>query len=105
LNSSAFSDDINWAFDLLAGVQGPGTSKPLVLGLWRDLFPDTVALYFKSRLWVLLLMLGDGVGHHLPILPRSVDFVDLGASCLWLLDGRSYLLYAEPCIARPVILF
>jgi hypothetical protein len=72
LNSSAFSDDINWAFDLLAGVQGPGTSKPLVLGLWRDLFPDTVALYFKSRLWVLLLMLGDGVGHHLPILPRSV---------------------------------
>jgi hypothetical protein len=33
MNSSASTDDINWVFDLLAGVQGPGTSKSFALGL------------------------------------------------------------------------
>ncbi|KAJ6875130.1 hypothetical protein NC652_034757 [Populus alba x Populus x berolinensis] len=36
--SSASMVDIKWVFDHLAGVQGPGTSKSLVLGFWRDLF-------------------------------------------------------------------
>lgn len=72
LTSSAFSDDFNWVFGILAGVQGPGTSKHLALGHRCDLFPDNVALHFELHLWVFLLLFGDGVGHHLPLLANSV---------------------------------
>jgi hypothetical protein len=70
--SSASTDDINWVFDLLAGVQGPGTSKSFALGLWSDLFPGTVDSNFELHLWVFLMMQGDGFGHHLPLLLSSV---------------------------------
>ena len=33
--SSATTDAISWVFDLFTGVQGPGTSQPSILGLWR----------------------------------------------------------------------
>jgi hypothetical protein len=72
LNSPAFSADFNWVFGILAGVHGPGTSKPLALGHRSDLFPDIVALHFELLLWIFPLLLGDGVGHHLPLLPSSV---------------------------------
>ena len=72
LNSPVFSADFNWVVGILAGVQGPGTSKPLALGHRSDLFPDNVALHFELHLWVFPLLLGDGVGHHLPLLPSSV---------------------------------
>ena len=56
---------INWVFDLIVGFHGPGTSESFALMLWR--VPGTVALNFESHLWALLLMQGDGVGHHLPL--------------------------------------
>ena len=58
---------INGVFDLIAGFRGPGTSESSALVFWRGLFPGTVALNFESHLWVLMLMQGDGVGHHLPL--------------------------------------
>ncbi|KAG6735332.1 hypothetical protein POTOM_062105 [Populus tomentosa] len=51
---------INGVFDLIAGFHGPGTSESFALVLWRGLFPGTVALYFESHLWILMLMQGDG---------------------------------------------
>ncbi|KAG6755039.1 hypothetical protein POTOM_040853 [Populus tomentosa] len=68
MNSSASTDAINWVLDLLTGVQGPGTYKPSALGLWSELFISTVALICGLHLGVFLMVQGDGVGHHLPLL-------------------------------------
>ncbi|KAL3570885.1 hypothetical protein D5086_028134 [Populus alba] len=83
--SSASMVDIKWVFDHLAGVQGPGTSKSLVLGFWRDLFLGTVAFIFESHLRDFLLMQGDGIGHHLPLF-FSILFLQTD-----ILEGLSFL--------------
>nr|TKR65817.1 hypothetical protein D5086_0000317640 [Populus alba] len=93
--SSASMVDIKWVFDHLAGVQGPGTSKSLVLGFWRDLFLGTVAFIFESHLRDFLLMQGDGIGHHLPLffsilflqtdILEGLSFVRPSPHVVWLL--------------------
>jgi hypothetical protein len=67
-NSSATTDEITWVFDLITGVQGPGTSQPSILGLCSDLFTSIVASIFGLRFWVFLMMHGNEVGHLLLLL-------------------------------------
>ncbi|KAL9400903.1 hypothetical protein Peur_004752 [Populus x canadensis] len=103
--SSTSTDDINWVFDLLAGVHGPGTSKSFALGLWSDMFPGTVDSNFELHLWVFLTMQGDKLlllGCHVYTLLAWSSASCIGSLCSILVSSLSVCLPTAVCIYNDV---